>query len=73
MVIASTVSILAFSGLFGAYPEAFSTFIAAGPALVTAGPVRSLCCSLGATCGDVCRKGPGGGAVVLPMPSVRRV
>ncbi|MFJ3271420.1 hypothetical protein [Streptomyces sp. NPDC086776] len=33
MVIASTVSILAFSGLFGAYAEAFSTFIAAGLSL----------------------------------------
>ncbi|MZD03609.1 hypothetical protein GTW43_00710 [Streptomyces sp. SID5785] len=33
MVIASTVSILAFFGLFGAYAEAFSTFIAAGLAL----------------------------------------
>ncbi|NEB82147.1 hypothetical protein G3I40_44100 [Streptomyces sp. SID14478] len=34
MVIASTVSILAFFGLFGAYAEAFSTFIAAGLALI---------------------------------------
>lgn len=34
MVIASVVSILAFFGLFGAYAEAFSTFIAAGLALV---------------------------------------
>ncbi|MEU6124754.1 hypothetical protein [Streptomyces sp. NPDC047123] len=34
MVIASTISILAFSGLFGRYAEAFSTFIAAGLALV---------------------------------------
>ncbi|MFJ9074188.1 purine-cytosine permease family protein [Streptomyces sp. NPDC102278] len=34
MVIASTVSILAFFGLFGTYPEAFSTFIAAGLSLV---------------------------------------
>ncbi|MFF3338895.1 purine-cytosine permease family protein [Streptomyces flavidovirens] len=34
MVIASTVSILAFFGLFGRYAEAFSTFIAAGLALV---------------------------------------
>ncbi|MEU3185216.1 hypothetical protein ABZ707_13585 [Streptomyces sp. NPDC006923] len=34
MVIASTVSILAFFGLFGEYAEAFSTFIAAGLALV---------------------------------------
>jgi hypothetical protein len=34
MVIASTLSILAFFGLFGRYAEAFSTFIAAGLALV---------------------------------------
>lgn len=33
MVIASTVSILAFFGLFGPYAEAFSTFIAAGLAV----------------------------------------
>lgn len=125
MVIASTVSILAFFGLFGTYAEAFSTFIAAGLALVLcpliawatggkyylarpntvngpgvevadvtathtcavcetayelpdiadcpvqAGPICSLCCSLDATCGDVCRKGPGAGPVALPMPSVR--
>ncbi|MFG2878523.1 purine-cytosine permease family protein [Streptomyces sp. NPDC048337] len=127
MVIASTVSILAFFGLFGTYAEAFSTFIAAGLALllcpliawmtrgkyylarpnrvngpdagveevtathvcsvcetayelpdiadcpVQSGPICSLCCSLDATCGDVCRKVPGGGAVILPMPSVRRI
>ncbi|MFD8980669.1 purine-cytosine permease family protein [Streptomyces sp. NPDC059564] len=125
MVIASTVSILAFFGLFGTYAEAFSTFIAAGLALllcpliawatggkyylarpntvngpgvevadvtathtcavcetayelpdiadcpVQAGPICSLCCSLDATCGDVCRKEPGAGPVALPMPSVR--
>lgn len=125
MVIASTVSILAFFGLFGTYAEAFSTFIAAGLALVLcpliawatggryylarpntvngpgvevadvtathtcavcetayelpdiadcpvqAGPICSLCCSLDATCGDVCRKGPGAGPVALPTPSVR--
>ncbi|MEW2083739.1 hypothetical protein [Streptomyces sp. NPDC005283] len=34
MAIASTVSILAFFGLFGRYPEAFSAFVAAGLALV---------------------------------------
>ncbi|RPK58984.1 hypothetical protein EES43_19190 [Streptomyces sp. ADI96-02] len=34
MVIASTVSVLAFFGLFGAYPQAFSTFVAAGLSLV---------------------------------------
>ncbi|MFE6161892.1 purine-cytosine permease family protein [Streptomyces sp. NPDC056486] len=34
MVIASVVSILAFFGLFGQYAEAFSTFIAAGLAVV---------------------------------------
>ncbi|MFD7296081.1 purine-cytosine permease family protein [Streptomyces sp. NPDC059897] len=34
MVVASTVSILAFFGIFGEYAEAFSTFIAAGLALV---------------------------------------
>ncbi|MEU7600005.1 hypothetical protein AB0B78_35405 [Streptomyces sp. NPDC040724] len=127
MVIASTVSILAFFGLFGTYAEAFSTFIAAGLALllcpliawmtrgkyylarpntvtgpgvavedvtathlcavceaayelpdiadcpVRSGPICSLCCSLDATCGDVCRKGAQGGAVILPMPSVRPV
>ncbi|MFF3427146.1 purine-cytosine permease family protein [Streptomyces sp. NPDC002602] len=131
MVIASTVSILAFFGLFGTYPEAFSTFIAAGLSLVLcpliawatkgkyylarpngvngpgievpdvtathicsvcetayelpdiadcpvqSGPICSLCCSLDATCGDACRKGAkegaAGGAVVLPMPVVRRV
>ncbi|TDU76203.1 hypothetical protein [Streptomyces sp. KS 21] len=136
MVIASTVSILAFFGLFGPYAEAFSTFIAAGLALVLcpliawatggkyylarpngvwgasraegsgggpgaqaldvtathtcsvcetayelpdiadcpvqSGPICSLCCSLDAACGDVCRKAPQGGAVVLPMPTVRR-
>ncbi|MER6520287.1 purine-cytosine permease family protein [Streptomyces sp. NPDC060334] len=130
MVIASTVSILAFFGLFGAGPEAFSTFIAAGLSLVLcpliawatkgkyylarpngvngpgvevpditathtcsvcetayelpdiadcpvqSGPICSLCCSLDATCGDACRKGAkegaAGGAVVLPMPVVRR-
>ncbi|MGW6832041.1 purine-cytosine permease family protein [Streptomyces sp. NPDC054949] len=130
MVIASTVSILAFFGLFGTGPEAFSTFIAAGLSLVLcpliawatkgkyylarpngvngpgvevpditathtcsvcetayelpdiadcpvqSGPICSLCCSLDATCGDACRKGAkegaAGGAVVLPMPVVRR-
>lgn len=40
---------------------------------VRSGPICSLCCSLDATCGDVCRKGSEGGAVVLPMPSVRRI
>ncbi|WP_329040323.1 hypothetical protein OHT61_20890 [Streptomyces sp. NBC_00178] len=124
MVIASTVSILAFFGLFGRYAEAFSTFIAAGLSLVLcpliawltkgkyylarpnpvngpgaevaditathtcaecetgyelpdiadcpvrSGPVCSLCCSLDAECGDVCRKEPAG-RVVLPMPTVR--
>ncbi|MEV7725574.1 hypothetical protein AB0P15_12665 [Streptomyces sp. NPDC087917] len=39
---------------------------------VWSGPICSLCCSLDATCGDVCRKEPRGGAVILPMPSVRR-
>ncbi|MGY0018421.1 purine-cytosine permease family protein [Streptomyces sp. cg35] len=34
MVIASVVSIMAFFGLFGEYAEAFSTFIAAGLALI---------------------------------------
>ncbi|MFJ6939425.1 purine-cytosine permease family protein [Streptomyces sp. NPDC101132] len=127
MAIASVLSILAFFGLFGRYAEAFSTFIAAGVALllcpliawatkgkfylarpnpvngpdadvpdvtatlectvcetayelpdiadcpVQSGAICSLCCSLDATCGDVCRKGSAGGAVVLPMPSVRRI
>lgn len=126
MVIASTVSILAFFGLFGTSAEAFSTFIAAGLALVLcpliawatkgkyylarpntvngpgarvadvtathlcsvcetayelpdiadcpvqSGPICSLCCSLDATCGDVCRKEGPGAAVILPLPTVRR-
>ncbi|MEV2248461.1 hypothetical protein [Streptomyces sp. NPDC049970] len=125
MVIASTVSILAFFGLFGRYAEAFSTFIAAGLSLVLCpliawltkgkyylarpnpvngpdvevpditathscavceiayelpdiadcpvrqGPICSLCCSLDAECGDVCRKDPGNGPVSLPMPTMR--
>ncbi|MFG2626997.1 purine-cytosine permease family protein [Streptomyces sp. NPDC048473] len=125
MVIASTVSILAFFGLFGLYAEAFSTFIAAGLSLtlcpliawatkgkyylarpnpvngpgveiaditathtcavcetayelpdiadcpVQAGPICSLCCSLDAECGDVCRKQPSAGPVPMPMPTVR--
>ncbi|MEU0130630.1 MULTISPECIES: hypothetical protein [unclassified Streptomyces] len=125
MVIASTVSILAFFGLFGRYAEAFSTFIAAGLSLVLCpliawltkgkyylarpnpvngpdvevpditathscavceiayelpdiadcpvrqGPICSLCCSLDAECGDVCRKDPGNGPVPLPMPTMR--
>lgn len=124
MVIASTVSILAFFGLFGRYAEAFSTFIAAGLALVLcpsiawltkgkyylarpnpvngpdveiaditathtcavcetayelpdiadcpvqAGPICSLCCSLDAECGDVCRKESGAAPVLLPMPAL---
>ncbi|MET7537316.1 hypothetical protein [Streptomyces sp. NPDC005349] len=125
MVIASTVSIVAFFGAFGAYAEAFSTFIAAGLALtlcpliawatkgkyylarpnpvngpdveiaditathtcsvcetayelpdiadcpVQSGPICSLCCSLDAECGDVCRKEPQAGPVLMPMPTVR--
>ncbi|WP_329207782.1 hypothetical protein OG257_14060 [Streptomyces sp. NBC_00683] len=125
MVIASTVSILAFFGLFGVYAEAFSTFIAAGLSLVLcpliawatkgkyylarpnpvngpdveiaditathtcavcetayelpdiadcpvqSGPICSLCCSLDAECGDVCRKEQGAGPVLLPSPTVR--
>jgi purine-cytosine permease-like protein len=125
MVIASTVSIVAFFGAFGAYAEAFSTFIAAGLALtlcpliawatkgkyylarpnpvngpdveiaditathtcsvcetayelpdiadcpVRSGPICSLCCSLDAECGDVCRKEPQAGPVLMPMPTVR--
>lgn len=125
MVIASTVSILAFFGLFGEYAEAFSTFIAAGLSLtlcpliawatkgkyylarpnpvngpgvevaditatylcavcetayelpdiadcpVQSGPICSLCCSLDAECGDVCRKDPSAGPVLLPMPALR--
>ncbi|MFE9861799.1 purine-cytosine permease family protein [Streptomyces sp. NPDC005506] len=125
MVIASTVSILAFFGLFGAYAEAFSTFIAAGLSLtlcpliawatkgkyylarpnpvngpdveieditathtcsvcdtayelpdiadcpVRSGPICSLCCSLDAECGDVCRKEPAAGPVLMPMPTIR--
>lgn len=124
MAIASTVSIPAFSGLFGRYVEAFSTFIAAGLALVfcpliawatkgryrlarpntvngaevlvedvtathtcavcetahelpdiadcpvQAGPICSLCCSLDAECGDVCRKDPKTSPVALPMPAM---
>ncbi|MEV5679964.1 hypothetical protein [Streptomyces sp. NPDC052179] len=126
MVIASTVSILAFFGLFGTYAEAFSTFIAAGLSLVLcpliaratkgkyylarpnpvngpdvevpditathtcavcetayelpdiadcpvrSGPICSLCCSLDDGCGDVCRKEPAAGPVLMPMPTVRR-
>ncbi|MEU8829872.1 hypothetical protein [Streptomyces sp900116325] len=125
MVIASTVSILAFFGLFGAYAEAFSTFIAAGLSLalcpliawatkgkyylarpnpvngpgveieditathicsvcdtayelpdiadcpVRSGPVCSLCCSLDAECGDVCRNEPTAGPVRMPMSTIR--
>ncbi|MFE9724515.1 purine-cytosine permease family protein [Streptomyces sp. NPDC005794] len=125
MVIASTVSILAFFGLFGRYAEAFSTFIAAGLSLilcpliawltkgkyylarpnpvngpdveiaditathtcavcetayelpdiadcpVLSGPICSLCCSLDAECGDVCRKEPAAGPVLMPVPVVR--
>ncbi|MFF3953318.1 purine-cytosine permease family protein [Streptomyces sp. NPDC001890] len=125
MVIASTVSILAFFGLFGRYAEAFSTFIAAGLAStlcpliawatkgkyylarpnpvngpgvevaditathtcavcetayelpdiadcpVRSGPICSLCCSLDAKCGDVCRKQPSAGPVLMPVPTVR--
>ncbi|MFI6120134.1 purine-cytosine permease family protein [Streptomyces sp. NPDC051064] len=125
MVIASTVSILAFFGLFGRYAEAFSTFIAAGLSLVLcpliawltkgkyylarpnpvngpdvdiaditathtcavcetayelpdiadcpvrSGPICSLCCSLDEECGDVCRKEPAAGPVLMPMPVVR--
>lgn len=125
MVIASTVSILAFFGLFGRYAEAFSTFIAAGLAStlcpliawatkgkyylarpnpvngpdaevaditathtcavcetayelpdiadcpVRSGPICSLCCSLDAECGDVCREQPSAGPVLMPVPTVR--
>ncbi|MFE7326416.1 purine-cytosine permease family protein [Streptomyces sp. NPDC057565] len=125
MVIASTVSILAFFGLFGTYAEAFSTFIAAGLSLalcpliawatkgayylarpnpvngpgveiedltathtcsvcdtayelpdiadcpVQSGPICSLCCSLDAECGDICRKDPTAGPVLMPMPTLR--
>ncbi|WP_328719623.1 hypothetical protein OHT52_09110 [Streptomyces sp. NBC_00247] len=35
-----------------------------------AGPVCSLCCSLDATCGDVCRKAPAAGPVLMPLPTV---
>ncbi|MFD9864552.1 purine-cytosine permease family protein [Streptomyces alboflavus] len=127
MVIASTVSILAFFGLFGRYAEAFSTFIAAGLALllcpliawatrgryylarpnpvngphvevpditathtcavcetayelpdiadcpVRSGPICSLCCSLDAECGDVCRTSPANGPVLMPVPTVPTV
>ncbi|WP_239590001.1 purine-cytosine permease family protein [Streptomyces aureoverticillatus] len=127
MVIASTVSILAFFGLFGRYAEAFSTFIAAGLALllcpliawatrgryylarpnpvngphvevaditathtcavcetayelpdiadcpVQSGPICSLCCSLDAECGDVCRTSPGNEPVLMPVPTVPTV
>ncbi|MFE7709582.1 purine-cytosine permease family protein [Streptomyces sp. NPDC057486] len=125
MVIASTLSILAFFGLFGTYAEAFSTFIAAGLSLalcpliawatkgayylarpnpvngpgveiedltathtcsvcdtayelpdiadcpVQSGPICSLCCSLDTECGDVCRKDPTAGPVLMPMPTLR--
>lgn len=126
MAIASTVSILAFFGLFGEYAEAFSTFIALGLAMtlspllawatkgryylarpnpvngpgvevadvtathtctvcatayelpdvadcpVQSGPICSLCCSLDAGCGDVCKDADGGGGpVLMPLPTVR--
>ncbi|MFE0133971.1 purine-cytosine permease family protein [Streptomyces sp. NPDC059037] len=124
MVIASVVSILAFFGLFGEYAEAFSTFIAAGLAVVLcpliawatkgkyylarpnpvngphidvpdvtathacsvcetayelpdiadcpvqSGPICSLCCSLDAECGDVCRTSPSSEPVLMPMPTM---
>ncbi|MEV0096093.1 hypothetical protein [Streptomyces sp. NPDC050738] len=124
MVIASTVSIIAFFGVFGEYAEAFSTFIAAGLAVtlcpliawatkgkyylarpntvsgpdveveditathtcavcdteyelpdvadcpVQSGPICSLCCSLDATCGDVCRTDTSAGPVLMPMPTM---
>ncbi|MFD4948262.1 purine-cytosine permease family protein [Streptomyces sp. NPDC058239] len=38
---------------------------------VQAGPICSLCCSLDAECGDVCRKQPSAGPVLMPMPTVR--
>ncbi|MEU6663339.1 hypothetical protein [Streptomyces sp. NPDC046821] len=38
---------------------------------VQAGPICSLCCSLDAECGDVCRKDAGSGLVLMPMPTVR--
>ncbi len=125
MTIASVVSITAFFGVFGEYAEAFSTFIAAGLALILCpliawatkgkyylarpnpvngpdvvvedetathdcsvcetayelpdiadcpvqnGPICSLCCSLDADCGDVCRKAPSGEPVLMPLPTVR--
>lgn len=40
---------------------------------VQSGPICSLCCSLDATCADVCREQSPGGAVILPMPTLRRV
>ncbi|MEU9104613.1 hypothetical protein AB0D54_09630 [Streptomyces xanthophaeus] len=73
IVIASTVSVLAFPGLFGAHAEAFSAFVAAGLALLLCPFIARLSCSLDATCGDACRKEQGGGAVVLPTPSARPV
>ncbi|WP_199545717.1 cytosine permease [Streptomyces sp. N35] len=130
MTVASTVSIIAFFGVFGEYGEAFSTFIAAGLALILCpliawatkgkyylarpnpvngpdvvledfaaetathdcavcetayelpdiadcpvqnGPICSLCCSLDADCGDVCRKAPADGPVLMPLPTVRTI
>ncbi|MER6233639.1 MULTISPECIES: hypothetical protein [Streptomyces] len=35
------------------------------------GPICSLCCSLDSQCGDVCRKEPTAGPVLLPMPQLR--
>jgi hypothetical protein len=37
---------------------------------VQSGPVCSLCCSLDAVCGDVCRKEPGAEPVLMPVPTV---
>ncbi|OKI47776.1 hypothetical protein A6A29_01445 [Streptomyces sp. TSRI0281] len=38
---------------------------------VRSGPICSLCCSLDDGCGDVCRKEPASGPVLMPMPTVR--
>ncbi|MGW0735138.1 hypothetical protein [Streptomyces sp. NPDC002851] len=38
---------------------------------VQAGPICSLCCSLDAECGDVCRKSPAAEPVLMPLPTVR--
>ncbi|MFJ8748369.1 hypothetical protein ACIREO_03340 [Streptomyces sp. NPDC102441] len=39
--------------------------------MVRSGPICSLCRSLDQECGDVCRKEPAAGPVLMPLPVVR--